>query len=102
MRLDSHRYQRGRSKHHHTINDSGDNRWITVPVQVSVLSAGQYSGHFSRFHSVRSRTLEWVDWSSHRRLLKPLGHIPLVEKEEMLYRMNASAEGIRTHATEFH
>ncbi len=32
-----------------------------------------------------SRTLEWVDWFNHRRLLEPIGNIPPAEAEDRYY-----------------
>ena len=33
------------------------------------------------------RSLEWVDWFNHRRLLEPIGNIPPAEAEERYYAM---------------
>ncbi len=35
---------------------------------------------------VECATLEWVDWFNHRRLLRPIGDIPPVEREQAYHR----------------
>jgi hypothetical protein len=35
---------------------------------------------------VEYATLEWVDWSNHRRLLKPIGNVAPVEFEVSYYQ----------------
>ncbi len=44
-------------------------------------------GPWRRFEAVEYTTLEWVDWSNHRRLLEPVGNIPPAEAEEQYYAM---------------
>jgi len=34
---------------------------------------------------VEFETLKWVDWFNNRRLLEPIGHIPLVEYAALHY-----------------
>lgn len=36
--------------------------------------------------AVELKTLEWVDWFNHRRLLEPIGNIPPAEAEENYYQ----------------
>ncbi len=36
--------------------------------------------------SIEYATLEWVDWFNHRRLLEPIGNVPLAELEAAYYR----------------
>jgi len=36
---------------------------------------------------VEFATLEWVNWSNHRRLLEPIGNIPPAEAEQRYYAM---------------
>lgn len=33
------------------------------------------------------RTLEWIDWFNHRRLVEPTGNIPPAEAEDRYYAM---------------
>jgi transposase InsO family protein len=42
----------------------------------------------------RYATLEWVDWFNHRRLLGPIGHVPLAEFEAAYHRKEGSGEGL--------
>ena len=39
------------------------------------------------FEAVELPALEWVDWFNNRRLLEPIGNIPLAEAEERHYAM---------------
>jgi hypothetical protein len=41
----------------------------------------QQRGPWKNFDAVEFATLEWVDWSNHRRLLESIGHIPHAEAE---------------------
>jgi putative transposase len=36
--------------------------------------------------AVELKTLEWVNWFNHYRLLEPIGNIPPVEAEEIYYQ----------------
>jgi putative transposase len=42
-------------------------------------------GPWRSSEAVEFATLEWVDWSNHRRLLEPIGDIPPVEAEARYY-----------------
>lgn len=43
--------------------------------------------------AVELATLAWVDWFNHRRLLEPIGNVPLAEAEAEYYRqLTESAE----------
>lgn len=42
-------------------------------------------GPWRNIESVEFATLEWVDWFNHRRLLEPIGNIPLAEAEADFY-----------------
>jgi transposase InsO family protein len=54
-------------------------------------------GPWRGLEGVELKTLEWVDWFNHRRLLEPVGNIPPVEFEQAYYRRNpapAMAAGV--------
>ncbi len=42
---------------------------------------------------VEYATLEYVDWFNHRRLLKPIGHIPSSDREADYYCEHTPAQG---------
>lgn len=48
------------------------------PVQTEVIHR---RGPWRSFEAVDCATPEWVDWFIHRRLLEPIGNIPLAEAE---------------------
>ncbi len=43
-------------------------------------------GPWKSFEAVEYKTLEWVDWFNHQRLLEPIGNIPPAEAEAKLLR----------------
>ena len=43
-------------------------------------------GPWKNLDEVEFKTLEWVDWFNHRRLLEPIGYLPPVEYEAMYYQ----------------
>ena len=47
-------------------------------------------GSWQALDAVKYATLEWVDWFNHRRLLEPIGDVPLVEFECAYHRCNPS------------
>lgn len=44
------------------------------------------NGPWKRLDDVEVETLDWVCWYNEKRLLEPIGDIPLVEFEQMYYR----------------
>jgi transposase InsO family protein len=42
-------------------------------------------GPWRNLETVEFATLEWVDWFNNRRLLEPIGNIPLAEAEARYY-----------------
>ena len=40
--------------------------------------------------AVELATLDWVDWSNHKRLIGPIGHIPPAEAEANYYQQRAA------------
>lgn len=42
-------------------------------------------GPWKTADAVEWETLKWVDWFNNRRLLEPIGNIPLAEAEENFY-----------------
>ena len=38
-------------------------------------------GPWRSFAAVEFATLDWIDWFNHRRLLEPIGNMPLAEAE---------------------
>ncbi len=47
-------------------------------------------GPWKSLEEVEFRTLEWVDWFNHRRLLEPIGYVPPVEYEAMYYQQQVA------------
>jgi transposase InsO family protein len=45
-----------------------------------------YRQSWKNREAVELKTLEWVDWFNHRRLLEPIGNIPPVEAEKKYYQ----------------
>jgi putative transposase len=45
-----------------------------------------YRQSWKNREAVELKTLEWVDWFNHRRLLEPIGNIPPAEAEEKYYQ----------------
>ncbi len=43
-------------------------------------------GPWKNLDEVEFKTLEWVDWFNHRRLLEPIGYLPPVEYEAMYHQ----------------
>jgi transposase InsO family protein len=56
-----------------------------------------HRGGWKGIDDVSFSTLEWVDWFNHRRLLEPIGDVPLVEFEATYYAKEETeeAEGLR-------
>jgi putative transposase len=48
-------------------------------------------GPWRSLEAVEFATLEWVDWFNNRRLLEPIGHIPLAQYEEAYYQSQEDA-----------
>jgi putative transposase len=44
-------------------------------------------GPWKSFEAVEYKTLEWVDWFNHQRLLEPIGKIPPSGKPSAVYRV---------------
>lgn len=45
-----------------------------------------YRQSWKNREAVELKTLEWVNWFNHYRLLEPIGNIPPVEAEEIYYQ----------------
>ncbi len=68
-----------------SVNDSYDNalaETINGRYEAEVIHR---RGPCRSFEAVEFASLEWVDWFNHRRLLEPIGNIPLAEAEERYY-----------------
>jgi putative transposase len=52
-----------------------------------------YRQSWKNREAVELKTLEWVDWFNHRRLLEPIGNVPPAEAEEKYYQqLNESVQ----------
>jgi putative transposase len=49
-------------------------------------------GPWRSFKAVEFATLEWVNWFNRRRLLEPIGNIPLAEAEANYYAATAAMD----------
>jgi transposase-like protein len=47
---------------------------------------GEHASRWAAVSSIAAK-LEWVDWFNNRRLLEPIGNIPLAEAEERYFAM---------------
>ena len=54
-------------------------------------------GPWRSFEAAGYARLEWVDWFNHRRLLKPIGNIPLAKAEDQLCCRGQHRYGSITH-----
>jgi len=69
-----------------SVGDSYDNALAESVIGLFKTEVIRRRGPWRHLEAVEFATLEWVDWFNHRRLLEPIGNIPLVEFEEAYYR----------------
>jgi putative transposase len=61
--------------------DSYDNALAETIIGLYKTELIRRRGPWKGMDEVEYATLEWVDWFNHRRLLKPIGHVPPAEFE---------------------
>jgi putative transposase len=61
--------------------DSYDNALAETIIGLYKTELIRRRGPWKGMDEVEYATLEWVDWFNHRRLLKPIGHVPPTEFE---------------------
>lgn len=69
-----------------TTGDSYDNALAESIIGLYKAELIHRRGPWRSLDDVEYATLEWVDWFNHRRLLKPIGHVPPVEFEQDYYK----------------
>lgn len=70
-----------------SVGDSHDNALAETISGLYKAEVIHRRGPWRNFETVEFATLEWVDWSNHRRLLEPIGNIPPAEAEHRYYAM---------------
>ena len=56
-----------------------------TPIGLYKTEVVRTQGPWKTIDDVEYATLEWVDWFNNRRLLAPIGNVPLAEYEQMYY-----------------
>jgi transposase InsO family protein len=69
-----------------SVGDSYDNAMAESVIGLFKSEDIHRRGPWRQIEEVEYATLEWVGWFNHRRLMKPLGHLPPAEYETMYYR----------------
>ncbi|MCK1397006.1 IS3 family transposase [Bradyrhizobium sp. 4] len=70
-----------------SVGDSYDNALAETINGLYKAEVIHRRGPWRSFEAVEFATLEWVDWFNNRRLLEPIGNIPLAEAEQRYYAM---------------
>lgn len=70
-----------------SVGDSYDNSLAETINGLYKAEVIHRRGPWRSFEAVEFATLEWVEWSNNRRLLKPIGNIPPAEAEDRYYTM---------------
>lgn len=70
-----------------SVGDSYDNDLAETINGLYKAEAINRRGPWRSFEAVGYATLDWIDWFNNRRLLAPIGNIPLAEAEERYYVM---------------
>jgi transposase InsO family protein len=78
-----------------SVGDSYDNALAESVIGLFKTEVIHRLGPWKSFEAVEYKTLEWVDWFNHQRLLEPIGNIPPAEAEANYY---AALETIRLAA----
>jgi transposase InsO family protein len=68
-----------------SVGDSYDNALAESVIGLFKTEAIHRLGPWKSFEAVEYKTLEWVDWFNHQRLLEPIGNIPPAEAEANYY-----------------
>ena len=69
-----------------SVGDSYDNALAETINGLYKTEVIRRRGPWKNIEAIEYATLEWVDWFNNRRLLEPIGDIPLAEYETMYYR----------------
>ena len=67
------------------VGDSYDNALAESVIGLFKTEVIHRLGPWKAFEAVEYKTLEWVDWFNHQRLLEPIGNIPPAEAEALYY-----------------
>ena len=78
-----------------SVGDSYDNALAESVIGLFKTEVIHRLGPWKSFEAVEYKTLEWVDWFNHQRLLEPIGNIPPAEAEANYY---AALESIKMAA----
>jgi putative transposase len=68
-----------------SVGDSYDNALAECVIGLFKAEVIHRLGPWKSFEAVEYKTLEWVDWFNHQRLLDPIGNIPPAEAENNYY-----------------
>jgi transposase InsO family protein len=68
-----------------SVGDSYDNALAEAVIGLFKAEVIRRRGPWRSMEAVEFATLEWADWFSTRRLLKPIGNIPPAEAEARYY-----------------
>ncbi|MCW1843774.1 IS3 family transposase [Prosthecomicrobium hirschii] len=68
-----------------SVGDSYDNALAGSVIGLFKTEIIRRLGPWKSFETVEYKTLEWVDWFNHQRLLEPIGNIPPAEAEANYY-----------------
>jgi len=68
-----------------SVGDSYDNALAESVIGLFKTEVIHRLGPWKSFEAVEYKTLEWVDWFNHQRLLEPIGNIPPAEAEANYY-----------------
>jgi transposase InsO family protein len=75
-----------------TTGDSYDNALAETIIGLYKAEVIRHRAPWKGLDAVEYATLEWVDWFNNRRLLEPIGNIPLKEREAEYYRLTESSK----------
>lgn len=68
-----------------SVGDNCDSALAESEVGLCKTEVIHQLGPWKSFDTVEYKTLEWVDWFNHQRLLGPIGNIPPAEAEARCY-----------------
>ena len=68
-----------------SVGDSYDNALAESVIGLFKTEVIHRMGSWRSLEAVEYKTLEWVDWFNHQRLLEPIGNVPPAEAEANYY-----------------
>lgn len=77
-----------------SVGDSYDNALAESVIGLYKTELIHQRGPWRHSEQVEFKTLEWVDWFNHRRLLEPIGYVPPAEFEALYYRTQEVPAGV--------